>query len=143
MLAISSVGVIGLGPVGGTVARRLLDHGLHVIVYDPDAPTVETMAAAGATPARIPADGAEQADLVFVHLHDEAAVEEALFDCGGVGDTLPDGRFVVTASVTGPAMSPTDAQSTRKLAPVPARTSCSGIYTSTVANGLSATGCLR
>src|SRR5262249_46981212 len=102
MLPITSVGVIGLGSVGCTVARRLLDQGLDVIVHDSDAWTVATMAAAGATPARIPADAAEPADLVFVHLPDESAVEEVLFDCGGIGETLRDGCFVVAASDTGP-----------------------------------------
>jgi 3-hydroxyisobutyrate dehydrogenase-like beta-hydroxyacid dehydrogenase len=40
--------------------------------------------------------------VVSVHLPDETAVEEALFDCGGVGESLRDGGFVVAASATGP-----------------------------------------
>ncbi|MGR6965125.1 NAD(P)-binding domain-containing protein [Geodermatophilus sp. URMC 61] len=101
MVLVSSVGVIGLDPVGGTVARRLLDQGLEVTAHDPDPWTVATMTPAGATPARIPADAAEPADVVFVHVPDETAVEEVLFDCGGVGETLRDGGFVVAASATG------------------------------------------
>jgi hypothetical protein len=98
----TSVGVIGLGAVGGTLARRLLDLGLEVTVHDRDPWAMVTLAAAGAGPARIPADAAEPADVVFVHLPDETAVEEALFDCGGVGESLRDGGFVVAASATGP-----------------------------------------
>jgi NAD binding domain of 6-phosphogluconate dehydrogenase len=97
----TNVGVIGLGTVGDTLARRLLDLGLEVTVHDRDPWAMMTLAAAGADPARIPADAAEPADVVFVHLPDEAAVEEALFDCGGVGETLRDGGFVVAASSTG------------------------------------------
>jgi hypothetical protein len=100
MALIKSVGVIGLDPVGGTVARRLLDQGLEVTAHDPDPWAVATMTPAGATPARIPADAAEPADVVFVHVPDETAVEEVLFDCGGVGETLRDGGFVVAASAT-------------------------------------------
>jgi hypothetical protein len=99
-LRITSVGVIGLGSTGRTVARRLLDNGFEVTVHDRDAWTVATMVEAGARPARIPADAAEPADLVFVHVPDEAAAEDVLFDCGGVGETLRDGGFVVTSSRT-------------------------------------------
>jgi hypothetical protein len=97
----TNVGVIGLGAVGDTLARRLLDLGLEVTVHDRDPWAMMTLAAAGADPARIPADAAEPADVVFVHLPDETAVEEALFDCGGVGETLSDGGFVVATSSTG------------------------------------------
>jgi hypothetical protein len=102
-LRITSVGVIGLGSTGRTVARRLLDNGFEVTVHDRDAWTVVTMVETGARPARIPAGAAEPADLVFVHVPDEAAAEEVLFDCGGVGETLRDGGFVVAASATGSA----------------------------------------
>ena len=84
----------------GPGALALLDQGLDVIVHDADARMMATMALAGATPARIPADAAEPADLVFVHLPEESAVKEVLFDCGGVGETLRDGGFVVIASAT-------------------------------------------
>jgi hypothetical protein len=98
----TSVGVIGLGATGRTVARRLLDDGFEVTVHDRDAWTVVMMVETGAKPARIPADAAEPADLVFVHVPDEAAADEVLFDCGGVGETLRDGGIVVVASSTGP-----------------------------------------
>jgi hypothetical protein len=100
IVLISSAGVIGLDATGGTVARRLLDQGLEVTAHDPDPWMVTTMTPAGATPARIPADAAEPADVVFVHVSDETAVEEVLFDCGGVGESLRDGGFVVAAAAT-------------------------------------------
>jgi hypothetical protein len=94
-MGIDSVGVIGLGATGSVVARRLLEQGVQVTVHDRELWKVAVMAAEGATPARIPADAAEPADLVFVHVTDEFAAEEVLFDCGGVGETLRAGGFVV------------------------------------------------
>jgi hypothetical protein len=97
------VGVIGLGPKGRAATRRLLERGFRVTVHDRDAWAVARLVQAGARPARIPADAAEPADLVIVHVPGEAAAEEVLFDCGGVGETLRDGGVVVLASVAGPA----------------------------------------
>ncbi|MGY1683780.1 NAD(P)-binding domain-containing protein [Geodermatophilus sp. SYSU D01176] len=94
-MGIDSAGVIGLGATGSVVARRLLEQGFEVTVHDRDFWKVAVMAGKGARPARIPADAAEPADLVFVHVTDETAAEEVLFDCGGVGETLRDGGFVV------------------------------------------------
>lgn len=100
---ITGAGVIGLGTTGRTVACRLADAGFEVTVHDRDAWTVVTMVQSGARPARIPADAAEPADVVIVCVPDEAAAEEVVFDCGGVGETLRDGGIVVVASPTGPA----------------------------------------
>jgi 2-hydroxy-3-oxopropionate reductase len=94
-MGMGSVGVVGVGATGRAVARRLLGAGFEVTVHDRDLWKVALLAAEGARPARIPADAAESADLVLVHVTDEAAVEEVLFDCGGVGDTLREGGTVV------------------------------------------------
>jgi 3-hydroxyisobutyrate dehydrogenase-like beta-hydroxyacid dehydrogenase len=102
-LQVNSVCVIGLGTTGSALARRLLDRQLEVTVYDRDPWKVAAMAEAGARPARIPADAAEAADMAFVQVTDEAAAEEVLFDCGGVGDTLPDGGIVVISPSAGSA----------------------------------------
>jgi hypothetical protein len=102
-LRIKNVGVIGLGTTGSAVACRLLDQGLEVTVHDRNAWTVATLVEAGAKPARIPADAAEPADLVFLHVPDEPATEEVLFDLGGVGETLPDGGVIVSAAATSSA----------------------------------------
>jgi 3-hydroxyisobutyrate dehydrogenase-like beta-hydroxyacid dehydrogenase len=98
---VSRVGVIGLDRGGRGVVRRLMDHGFAVTVHDADPRAVTSMAEEGAAPARIPADAAELADVVVVHEPGEVATEQALFDCGGVGETLGDGGVVVTASATG------------------------------------------
>jgi 3-hydroxyisobutyrate dehydrogenase-like beta-hydroxyacid dehydrogenase len=102
-LLVDHVCVIGLGVTGRVLARRLLGGGVEVSVYDGDPWKMAALAAAGATPARIPADAAEPADVAFVDVPDEAVVEQVLFDCGGVGDTLRDGGVVVVTCPVGSA----------------------------------------
>ncbi|CAG4929315.1 unnamed protein product [Acidocella sp. C78] len=46
------IGVIGLGRMGGNIARRLMRGGHDCVVFDTSADAVETLAAAGATGAR-------------------------------------------------------------------------------------------
>jgi 3-hydroxyisobutyrate dehydrogenase-like beta-hydroxyacid dehydrogenase len=92
---IETIGVIGLGATGRAVARRLLKQGRDVSVHDRDPWKAVEMVGEGARPARIPADAAEPADVVFVQVPTEKAVEEVLFDCGGVGETLREGGVVV------------------------------------------------
>ena len=45
------LGMIGLGRMGSNMTRRLLDGGHQVVVYDPNAPSVQAVASLGALPA--------------------------------------------------------------------------------------------
>ncbi|MGH3793534.1 MAG: NAD(P)-dependent oxidoreductase [Pseudonocardiaceae bacterium] len=108
-MKIKSVGVVGLGATAGAVAGRLSEQGLDVTVYDRNPEKAAAAVAAGARLTRIPADAAEPADVVLLCMPDEVAVEEVLFDCGGIGETLCDGGFVVDASPTGPEFARTSA----------------------------------
>ena len=55
------IGVVGLGRMGGNIARRLMKHGHEVVVHDRDARAVAGLAAEGAT-------GAAQFDELVRHL---------------------------------------------------------------------------
>jgi 6-phosphogluconate dehydrogenase len=46
------IGVIGLGRMGGNIARRLMQHGHEAVVYDRDAKAITALAEAGATGAK-------------------------------------------------------------------------------------------
>jgi 6-phosphogluconate dehydrogenase len=50
------IGVIGLGRMGGNIARRLMDSGQTCVVHDVDAKAVEALGKDGATPAATLAD---------------------------------------------------------------------------------------
>ncbi|HET7477248.1 MAG TPA: NAD(P)-binding domain-containing protein [Dermatophilaceae bacterium] len=105
-MSVRSVGIVGHGPTSRDFARRLLQAGLAVTVCDTGtARGVDALGWGGARRVRLPADAAEGADLVFAHLPDEAQAEEALFDHGGIGETLADGGYVIDASDVGPAFS--------------------------------------
>ncbi|PAX07972.1 phosphogluconate dehydrogenase (NAD(+)-dependent, decarboxylating) [Sphingomonas lenta] len=45
------LGIIGLGRMGGNIARRLMRHGHQVIVYDRNQPLIDALAGEGAEPA--------------------------------------------------------------------------------------------
>ncbi len=83
----SECGFIGLGRMGGAMARRLIDAGHAVIVYDPSAAAAQALAAHGATVARqCPGGGGCRADRV------PEPAESADRDGGGAGRSGHPGR---------------------------------------------------
>lgn len=95
---IAFVGLDGLAPI---MAARLLTAGSAVTVHDPHR-RLDGLLAAGARPARLPADAAEQADVVVL-ASSGAAAREHLFDHGGLTETLRTGGCVVDMSACPPA----------------------------------------
>jgi 3-hydroxyisobutyrate dehydrogenase-like beta-hydroxyacid dehydrogenase len=74
---------LGLGKMGAPMARRLLEAGHELTVWNRSPGRAETLAAAGARIAETPAEAARNADTVLTMLFDDAANEEVLF--GGAG----------------------------------------------------------
>lgn len=107
------IGIVGLSEPGAAIARRYAASGFLVTAYDCDPEKVAVLQSAGVHPARLPADAAEGAALVFLCSADDVSAEEALFDLGGVGETLPDGGYVLDVSRVTP---PFAAQASRRLA---------------------------
>ena len=56
------VAVIGLGAMGSRIARRFLDAGHELTVWNRDAAKAEPLVAAGASAAQTPAEAARQAE---------------------------------------------------------------------------------
>ena len=91
------VGVIGLGNMGGRIARRIVDGGETVVGHDVDAARAR---AVGVEAAGSPAEVAAQADVLLLSLPDSNVVEsviEALIDA-----TRP-GRVIVDLSTAAPS----------------------------------------
>jgi 3-hydroxyisobutyrate dehydrogenase-like beta-hydroxyacid dehydrogenase len=91
-----SIGFVGLGAMGGAMARHLVKSGYAVAGYDLSAARAEAAALAGVTPAASPADAARAADVVLSSLPHPAAVREAYLGARGIvaaarpGTTLAD-----------------------------------------------------
>ncbi len=92
------VGFIGLGAVGGPMARRLVQAGHHLSVYDIAPLAVGALADAGAEVCESARAVADAADLVLVSLPSPDAVSEVARQIAG-GSAL---RIYVDLSTTGP-----------------------------------------
>jgi 3-hydroxyisobutyrate dehydrogenase len=92
-----TVGVVGLGNMGGRIARRLVDGGEEVVGFDLDA----TRAAdAGAVAAESMAALARDADVVLLSLPDSRAIEAVMDELAA---HLRQGQVVVDLSTAAPA----------------------------------------
>jgi 6-phosphogluconate dehydrogenase len=91
------LGLIGLGRMGGDIARRLMAGGHTCVAYDRDAKTVEALVAGGASPAKDLADLVRQLEpprAVWVMLPAGGPTDATISDLGGLleaGDTVLDG----------------------------------------------------
>jgi 3-hydroxyisobutyrate dehydrogenase len=92
-----TVGVVGLGNMGGRIARRLVDGGEEVVGFDLDAARA---ADAGARPAASLAALAGAADVVLLSLPDSRAIEAVVDE---LEPHLRSGQVVVDLSTAAPA----------------------------------------
>ena len=96
-----NLGFIGLGSMGGAIARRLVEsHTVHV--YDVAPRAVEALAALGAIPKASPADVAAASDMVMTCLPTSTEVRAVVFDDGGVLDGMPDGGLIADMTTGDP-----------------------------------------
>lgn len=94
------LGFVGLGAVGAPMARRLVQAGHSLTVYDVAPAAVEALAEAGAEACHSARAVADAAELVLVSLPSPEVVSEVAGDLAG-GSAL---RVYVDLSTTGPAM---------------------------------------
>ena len=104
------IAVIGVGIMGSAIARRLLECGHAVSVFDLDKAKVQALQAQGAHAAPTAADAAAASDFVITSLNAAAVVERALYGENGVADAPADAQRLVID------MSSIDPPSTRRLA---------------------------
>jgi len=104
-MTIARIGVVGLGSMGSAMAQRLVGAGYDVTICNPTQDKLVRLAPSGARTATLPADAAQDADLVVVSVGGENAVTEVLFDHGSIGETLPNGGYILDTSTTSPDFS--------------------------------------
>ena len=97
----SRLGFVGLGVMGGGMARCLLGKGYQLQVYARRTQVAEGLRQAGAEVAsRVTALGG--CDLVFLSLPDAPAVEQVLFGTDGLAGAMQRGSCVVDTSTIAP-----------------------------------------
>ncbi len=96
------IGFVGLGTMGGQMARRLAGSGYAVSGYDVDAERARRAREGGVTLAASPAGAAEAADVVLSSLPDPATVRRAYLGADGVLSKVPQGATLVDVSTIDP-----------------------------------------
>jgi 3-hydroxyisobutyrate dehydrogenase len=99
------IGIIGTGFLGKAVAKRLLDTGHTVIVYNRTRDKTESLKNLGAIVADTPKDLAQGCDLVITIVKDSDAVESVSFDKNGIIDGKHEGLTVADMSTINPISS--------------------------------------
>ena len=99
------VAVIGLGAMGGAIARRLMAGGYSVYGCDTNPARRQALSAAGGTPVQRPAELPERCSTFLLVLPDPAATEAAVFGDGGLAEscgTMHGGDVVANLGTIGP-----------------------------------------
>lgn len=92
------IGFVGLGNMGGPMARNLVKAGHRVAVFDLVPGLVATCVAAGATPAASAAEAARGAEVVITMLPAGPHVREAWLGQGGMAAAAPAGAILMDCS---------------------------------------------
>jgi 2-hydroxy-3-oxopropionate reductase len=98
-----TVGYIGLGLMGKSIARNILKAGFPLVIHNRSRAAVDELAAEGATPAASPAEVAAQVDAVFTNLPDTPDVEQVALGADGIRDGAHPGLIWVDNSTIKPA----------------------------------------
>ncbi len=96
------LGYLGLGMMGFPMARRLLNAGYGVAVWNRSAGKAAALIEAGAKVAGRPHEVAATASLIFMCLTDAKAVEEVVFGRNGLAATGGEGKLIVDFSTIHP-----------------------------------------
>jgi len=91
----SKIGFIGLGNMGGPMARNLIGAGHTLKVFDLAAKAVDTLVKEGAAPARSPAEAAADVDAVVTMLPAGPQVQDVYLGSGKVIETAGKGTILI------------------------------------------------
>ncbi len=100
-----NIAFLGLGKMGSPMARRLLEAGHEVTIWNRSPAPAQALAAAGARVAATPAEAVRSAQAVHTMLFDDAAHEAVFFGASGLLDALPPSTVHVSHSTISVALS--------------------------------------
>lgn len=104
-MATHALGFVGLGAMGGRVAKRLLDAGHTVTGHNRTRPKAQWLLDAGMRWADTPRQVAEASDIVFTMVTNTAALEAVVFGPDGLLAGLGAGQVYCDMSTVSPAKS--------------------------------------
>ena len=98
----STVAFVGLGAMGSRMARRLLDAGHDLVVWNRSPEKAAELVRSSAALADSPADAALRADVVITMLSDPAALRAVVEGPDGIAAGLGSGGTLIDMSTVGP-----------------------------------------
>src|SRR5512142_939528 len=98
-----TVGYIGLGLMGKSIARNIHKAGFPVVVHNRSRPAVDELVGEGARAASTPAEVAAQVEVVFTNLPDTPDVESVVLGPHGILESARPGLIWVDNSTIKPA----------------------------------------
>jgi len=98
---VSVVAVVGLGAMGSRIARRLLEAGHDLVVWNRTAEKAAPLVEAGAGAAATPAEAAARAEVVLTMVADPAALRDVTEGGEGVAAGVGAGATVIEMSTVG------------------------------------------
>jgi 2-hydroxy-3-oxopropionate reductase len=98
----AKVGYIGLGIMGGSIARNLMKAGHELVVFNRSQGVVKELVGAGATAGKSPRDVAQQVEFVFTNLPDTPDVEKVVLGKDGIIEGAHDGLIYIDNSTIKP-----------------------------------------
>ena len=102
-MARTHIGFIGLGAMGGNMARRLAGLGFTVAGYDPSDTNAKRSGDAGVKIVDTPAAAADGADFVLSSVPDPAAIRQSYLGPDGVMTRVRSGMILIDLSTIDPA----------------------------------------
>ena len=99
----TAVAVVGLGAMGSRIARRLLESGHRVVVWNRTPATMAPLVELGATAAASPADAARGAEAAITLVADPTALTEVTEGPAGIAAAAGPSLTVIEMSTVGPS----------------------------------------
>jgi 2-hydroxy-3-oxopropionate reductase len=98
----TQLGFLGLGVMGGPMARNLVKAGYPVTGFDTDAGRLEKFTAAGGKAAKSAAEAGKSGEMVFLSLPTGDVVREVVMGAGGLVTVMKAGTIILDLSTTEP-----------------------------------------